>query len=61
AKIAESAEGKNPLRVEGTLFADNNFGRLKVIGAGKERKVVIETFNRKGELVWSRELSSLGN
>jgi len=61
AKIAESAEGKNPLRVEGTLFADNNFGRLKVIGAGKERKVVIETFNRKGELVWSRELGSLGN
>jgi alkaline phosphatase D len=60
-KIAETAEGKNPLRVEGSLYADNNYGRVSVRGTGKERRIYIETFNRKGELVWSKDLPEPGN
>lgn len=60
-KISETPEGKNPLRVEGSLYADNNFGRITVRGVGKERRIFIETFNRKGELVWTKELAEPGN
>lgn len=60
-KIAETREGNNPLRVEGTLYADNNYGRISLRGTGKVRRVVIETFNRKGEVVWTKELPEPGN
>jgi alkaline phosphatase D len=59
SKIAETPEGNNPLRVAGTLYADNNYGRISIKGSGKERAVIIETFDRSGKVVWTQTLTGL--
>jgi alkaline phosphatase D len=54
-KIGETEEGKNPMRVPGSLITEHNFGRLSVTGPKGERVVKIESINSKGEVkfTWS--------
>jgi alkaline phosphatase D len=56
-KIGETEEGKNPMRVPGSLIAEHNFGKLSVIGAKDERIVKIEVLNSKGEVKFRWEVS----
>lgn len=45
---------KNPLRVPGSVFSDqHNFGLLKFSGKRKDRKLTIETYDDKGNLLWN--------
>ena len=62
-KITESPEAGNPLRVAGSLYADNNFGRISLSGSGKERNILIETLDRNGKIVFSYTISAteIGN
>lgn len=46
----------NTLRVEGTHFAKQNFGMLSMMGAFNERRLVLRTFDAKGQLVWEKEI-----
>jgi alkaline phosphatase D len=46
----------NYLRVEGTHFHKQNFGMLKLEGSLKERKLIMQTYDQKGKLVWSHEI-----
>ncbi len=46
----------NTLRLEGTHYPKQNFGMLEMKGSYKERKLVLKTFDTKGNLVWEREL-----
>ena len=51
------AEVNNPQRVEGSLFLGNNFGRLSVSGTPKNRTLIIETLDAKGDVKWKKEIS----
>ena len=46
----------NSLRVEGTHFAKQNFGMLRMEGTYKERKLILSTFDASGKLVWEKEI-----
>ena len=50
------AEVNNPQRVDGSLFLENNFGRLSVSGAPKNRTLQIETLDAKGEVKWKKTI-----
>jgi alkaline phosphatase D len=43
----------NSLRVEGSVLAENNFGKISVSGKKGERQVRLETFDAKGSSRWS--------
>lgn len=45
--IKNLQEFNNPLRVPNTLIQTNNFGLISIKGEPNERKVIIETFDRK--------------
>ena len=47
-----SDEVNNPLRVEGTLVVERNFGLIKVGGRGKARFMEFSTVNTQGKLLW---------
>ena len=47
-----SDEINNPLRVEGTLVVERNFGLIKVGGQGKARFIEFSTVNAQGKLLW---------
>jgi alkaline phosphatase D len=46
----------NPMRVEGTLVAENNFCKISISGKRKERKLLISCINREGKVIWERSL-----
>jgi alkaline phosphatase D len=46
------AEQANPLRVQGTLLLENNFGNIKVSGAKGQRQVTIQTIDKNGLEKW---------
>ncbi len=50
SSVADEAD--NPLRVEGTLVAERNFGLIKVSGQGKGRFMELSTINTQGKLLW---------
>lgn len=54
-KIRETVEGNNPLRVPGSLFTAQNFGRISVKGEKNERVLTIETLDASGrvQFTWS--------
>lgn len=56
-KIGETEEGKNLLRVPGSLVTEHNFGRLSVTGSKGERVLKIESINSKGEVKFSWSVS----
>jgi alkaline phosphatase D len=49
---------KNTLRMDGTLFNGHNFAICKVTGTSKERKLIIDLVNNRGDLVWSKEIKA---
>ena len=44
------------LRVEQTAIRDQNYGRIKIFNAGKERICRIEEFDTKGKLFWKYDI-----
>lgn len=56
AKIGETSEGKNPLRVEGTLLPEQNYMRVRVSGAKKDRKVQFEAIDIHQKVRWTLQL-----
>jgi alkaline phosphatase D len=48
---------ENTLRVDGTLYADRNFGLLEISGPWRERQVVISVIDTSGNEVWSYTIS----
>jgi alkaline phosphatase D len=54
--ISKSKEFNNPSRVEGTLFMKNNFARLSVTGAKKDRSLMMEIFDVNGAKVWDYKI-----
>lgn len=46
----------NPMRVEGTLVAENNFCKISISGKRKERKLLISCINREGKVIWEKVL-----
>lgn len=53
-----SIDEGNHLRVEGTHYSKQNFGMLKLEGSRKERKLILQTYDQKGKLVWSHEIKA---
>jgi len=53
-----SIDEGNYLRVEGTHFGKQNFGMLSFEGSWKERKLLLQTFDQDGKLIWSHEIEA---
>ncbi|RHX87852.1 alkaline phosphatase D family protein [Leptospira stimsonii] len=47
---------KNPLRIEGTLVEQRNFGMVSVTGNRGERKLLLQIFDGKGKELWKKEI-----
>ncbi|WCL82107.1 alkaline phosphatase D family protein [Saprospira sp. CCB-QB6] len=47
----------NDCREEGTFVRKQNYGLLTILGQGLARICRIQTFNRKGQLLWQREIA----
>lgn len=45
-------EATNPLRIENTLVAEHNFGKISVIGERGNRKCILETYDEKAKKIW---------
>jgi alkaline phosphatase D len=45
-------EQNNPLRIDGTLTNQRNFGLIRVLGKGDERTLVLENYDKEGTLLW---------
>jgi len=55
--LDESEEYKNPQRVDGTLFyQDQNFGMMRVTGKEDNRKLILQTYDSKGKKVWQKTI-----
>ena len=52
------AEHDNPHRVAGTLVSQRNFGVVRVSGERTDRRIVLETYDTAGELLWSHSLAA---
>ena len=57
-KLLETAEAKNPKRIEGSLLLDNNFGKLNFSGTKKDRILTFETYDRNGKKVWEYSINN---
>tara|TARA_R100001015_G_C4634552_1_gene201263 strand:+ start:870 stop:2093 length:1224 start_codon:yes stop_codon:yes gene_type:complete len=53
-----SIEEPNTLRVEGTHYGEQNFGMLTFEGSWKERVLVLQTFDKNGELIWTHKIKA---
>jgi alkaline phosphatase D len=47
---------KNPLRQSSTLALTENFGKIELLGEGKERFCRLNLFDKTGALLWSRDV-----
>jgi len=56
SKAYDSRDEGNNLRVEGTHVSTQNFGLLSVTGSLKERKLLLQNFDSKGNLLWKYEI-----
>ncbi|HVF65225.1 MAG TPA: alkaline phosphatase D family protein [Casimicrobiaceae bacterium] len=52
----EANERNNPQVVPGTLVGKRQFGLIRVAGPGNDRRIALETYDQKGELLWRQEL-----
>jgi alkaline phosphatase D len=50
------AEYINPVRVEGTVLVEHNYGRLSIDGPEENRVCTVEIFDASGKVVWTREI-----
>jgi len=55
--IAKTKEYNNPMRVDNTLVAENNFCTISINGPRDNRLVVIHCFDKYGALRWEKTLS----
>jgi alkaline phosphatase D len=46
----------NPERVEGTYLLERNFGKLRVEGPRGKRRLVLEAYDTRGTLKWSKAI-----
>lgn len=51
-----SKEYVNPNKVAGTYFPTYNYGKITVSGEPQHRKCTIQLKDKKGNIVWSREI-----
>lgn len=54
----DASKESNTLRVAGTVFADRNFSILSLKGSKKERKLVINIYDKDGKPVWDKEIKA---
>ena len=54
--ITSSAEAKNPMRVDGSLLAENNFGKITVSGPVNDRSITFQSINANGEEKWKHSI-----
>ncbi|MBM9576685.1 alkaline phosphatase family protein [Leptospira sp. 201903070] len=47
---------KNPLRIEGTLVEQRNFGLVSITGKRGERKLLLQIFDVNGKELWKKEI-----
>lgn len=49
-------EARNPLRLDGKLTNNRNFGMIKVEGKGDKRSLTLQNYNNMGELLWQHTI-----
>jgi alkaline phosphatase D len=54
--ISKSAEFNNPTRVPNTLVMENNFCSISIKGPKGKRQLVMECFDRNGQLKWEHRI-----
>lgn len=54
--VRGTPEADNPLRVDGTLVVERNFGTLTFEGPRDDRRLVMRTYDTRGELLWERTI-----
>jgi alkaline phosphatase D len=52
----DAADRDNPDIVPGTLVARRQFGLIRVSGPGDDRRLMLESYDGAGELLWQHEL-----
>jgi alkaline phosphatase D len=52
--VPDSIVEQNPLRVEGTLVRERNFGLLEITGPRTDRKLTISILNADGQFIWQK-------
>ena len=52
----DAAERDNQDVVPGTLVGKRQFGLIRVTGPAKARRIALESYDQKGELLWRHEL-----
>ena len=57
ANISRSTEFTNPMRVQGSLLMENNFGKISISGAKNERVATFETVDIDGKSRWTFSIS----
>jgi alkaline phosphatase D len=57
ANISRSSEFNNPMRVQGSLLMENNFGKISISGAKNERVATFETVDIDGKSRWTFSIS----
>ena len=48
----------NDLQVEGTCVSEHNFAVLNVQGSKDQRKIIINIYDKMGELIWEKEFNA---
>ncbi|MBL7788136.1 MAG: alkaline phosphatase family protein [Chitinophagales bacterium] len=56
-KVAESNEGKNPQRMDGTLLAENSYMKLSVSGEKGKRVLTVQAFDRNNQEKWRKSFA----
>lgn len=54
----KSKEYINPYKVEGTYYPSYNYGKISVTGKPENRKCTLELKNKKGKIIWTREIKA---
>ncbi|NUQ22387.1 MAG: alkaline phosphatase family protein [Saprospiraceae bacterium] len=55
---ARQVNDENPLRVEGTLLTQRNFGTMEFSGPRKAREVTIRLYDSNGKELWNRTIKA---
>lgn len=56
SRAFDSQSEGNQLQVEGTHVSVQNFGIISLSNQDKDRVLTISTFNKEGDLIWSKEI-----
>lgn len=52
----DNCDEGNDYLIDGTCFAERNFGLINVTGEFRKRQLEFELYNSKGELIWSQSI-----